>query len=53
MLLFQSWSEFNKEQMLRTKWYNYFRKNYRDYRVPKNWLLGAKGAKIATEKQRP
>ena len=38
-------------QMLRTNWYNCFRKGFMGYRVRKNWLLGAKGAKIAFEKQ--
>ena len=38
--------------MLRTNWYNCFRKGFMGYRVRKNWQLGAKGAKIAVEKQK-
>ena len=36
-------------QMLRTNWYNCFRKDFMGYRVRKNWLLGAKGAKLGVE----
>ena len=36
-------------QMLRTNWYNYLRKSFKEYRVYKNWLFGAKGAKIPVE----
>ena len=38
--------------MLRTNWYNCFRKDFMGYIVRKNWRLGAKGAKIAIEKQK-
>ena len=38
--------------MLRTNWYNYLRKIFRDYGVRGNWLLGAKGAKITIEQQK-
>ena len=38
--------------MLRTNWYNCFRKGIMGYRVRINWLLGAKGAKIAVKKQK-
>ena len=38
--------------MLRTNWYNCFRKDFMGYRVRKNWLLGAKGAKLAVEQQK-
>ena len=37
-------------QMLRTNWYNYLRKSFKGYRVYKNWLFGAKGAKIYTSR---
>ena len=36
-------------QMLRTNWYNSFIKGFMYYKVRKNWLLGAKGAKIAVD----
>ena len=36
-------------QMLRTNWYNCFRKGFMGYIVRKNWLLGTKGAKSAVE----
>ena len=39
-------------QMLRTNWYNCFRKDFMGYRVCKNQLLGTKGAKIAVEQQK-
>ena len=40
------------QQMLRTNWYNCFRKGFIGKRVRKNWLLGAKGAKLAVEQQK-
>ena len=36
-------------QMLRTNWYNCFRKGFMGCRVGKNWLFGTEGAKIAVE----
>ena len=36
-------------QMLRTNWYKCFRKGFIGYRVRRNWLLGAKGAKLAVK----
>ena len=38
--------------MLRTNWYNYLRIKFRDYGVRENYLLGAKGAKIAIVQQK-
>ena len=39
-------------QLLRTNWYNCFRKSFMGYRVCKNWLLGTKGVKIAIGPQK-
>ena len=39
-------------QMLRTNWYNCFRKGFMGHRFCKNWLLGIEGAKIAVEQQK-
>ena len=39
-------------QMLRTNWYNCFKKGFMGYRVCKKWLLVTEGAKIAVEMQK-
>ena len=36
-------------QILRTNWYNIFRKGFMGYSFCKNWLLSTEGEKIAVE----